>query len=68
LDPDNVPAAEDVIKTNSFQVDIGGKGYMALFPEIAVSGLLNRAGASKVHNGQSLTIRSTATDVAPHRE
>lgn len=36
-DPDNVPVAEDVMKTNSFSVEIGGKGYMALFPKIAVS-------------------------------
>jgi len=35
-DPDNVPAAEDVMKTNSFSVEIGGKAYMALFPRIAV--------------------------------
>lgn len=38
LDPDNVPAAEDVMKTNAFTVDIGGKAYMALFPHIAVGG------------------------------
>ena len=36
-DPDNVPAFEDVMKTNSFNVEIAGKGYMALFPQIAVS-------------------------------
>jgi hypothetical protein len=37
LDPENVPVAEDVMKTNSFSVSIGGKDYMALFPKIAVS-------------------------------
>ncbi len=36
-DPDNVPAVEDVLKTNSFSVEIAGKVYMALFPRIAVS-------------------------------
>jgi hypothetical protein len=36
-DPDNVPAGEDVMTTNSFGVEIDGKGYMALFPKIAVS-------------------------------
>lgn len=36
-DPDNVPAGEDVMTTNSFGVEIDGKGYMALFPRIAVS-------------------------------
>ncbi|KAK3293646.1 uncharacterized protein B0H64DRAFT_477154 [Chaetomium fimeti] len=36
-DPDNVPAGEDVMTTNSFGVEINGKGYMALFPRIAVS-------------------------------
>lgn len=35
--PDNVPAFEDVMKTNSFNVEIAGKGYMALFPRVAVS-------------------------------
>lgn len=35
-DPDNVPAVEDVMKTNSFSVEIGGRAYMALFPQIAV--------------------------------
>lgn len=35
-DPDNVPAVEDVMKTNSFSVEIGGRSYMALFPQIAV--------------------------------
>lgn len=34
--PASVPAVEDILKTNSFSVDIGGKGYMALFPKIAV--------------------------------
>ncbi|KAL1842475.1 hypothetical protein VTJ49DRAFT_5212 [Mycothermus thermophilus] len=32
-DPDNAP--EDIIKTNSFSVEIGGKGYMVIFPKIA---------------------------------
>lgn len=36
-DPDNVPAVEGVMKTNSFSVEIAGKVYMALFPRIAVS-------------------------------
>jgi hypothetical protein len=36
-DPDNVPAVEDIMKTNSFSVEIAGKAYMALFPHIAVS-------------------------------
>ncbi|KAK4121889.1 SET domain-containing protein [Parathielavia appendiculata] len=34
-DPDNVPVTEDVVKTNSFSVNIAGKEYMALFPRIA---------------------------------
>ncbi|KAL2185627.1 hypothetical protein L209DRAFT_454040 [Thermothelomyces heterothallicus CBS 203.75] len=34
-DPDNVPVVEDVIRTNSFTVEIAGKDYMALFPRIA---------------------------------
>ncbi len=36
-DPANVPAVEDVMKTNSFSVEIEGGEYMALFPRIAVS-------------------------------
>jgi hypothetical protein len=36
-DPDNVPVVEDVMKTNSFSVEIAGREYMALFPRIAVS-------------------------------
>jgi hypothetical protein len=39
----NVPTVEDVMKTNSFSVEIGGKGYMALFPKIAVSVISCRA-------------------------
>jgi len=35
-DTEGVPAAEDVMKTNSFTVDIGGRSMMALFPRIAV--------------------------------
>ena len=42
-DPENVPVAEDVMKTNSFSVEIGGRGYMALFPKIAVRVLLPHA-------------------------
>ncbi|KAK4155259.1 SET domain-containing protein 5 [Chaetomidium leptoderma] len=34
-DPDTVSVAEDVMKTNSFTVEIAGKDYMALFPRIA---------------------------------
>ncbi|KAK0740382.1 hypothetical protein B0T18DRAFT_303994, partial [Schizothecium vesticola] len=34
-DAEGVPAAEDVMKTNSFTVDIGGRSVMALFPRIA---------------------------------
>ena len=37
LDPENVPVSEDVMKTNAFSVEIGGRDYMALFPRIAVS-------------------------------
>lgn len=36
-DPENVPVFEDVIRTNSFTVEIAGKDYMVLFPRIAVS-------------------------------
>jgi hypothetical protein len=36
-DLQNVPVWEDVVKTNSFSIEIGGRGYMALFPKIAVS-------------------------------
>lgn len=36
-DAEGVLAAEDVMKTNSFTVDIGGRSMMALFPRIAVS-------------------------------
>ncbi|KAK5658433.1 hypothetical protein OQA88_1822 [Cercophora sp. LCS_1] len=32
---DEVPAAEDVMKTNSFTVKISGKSYMGLFPRVA---------------------------------
>ena len=36
-DAEGVPAAEDVMKTNSFTVEVGGRSMMALFPRIAVS-------------------------------
>ena len=35
-DPQGVPAAEDVMKTNSFTVKIAEKSHMALFPRVAV--------------------------------
>ncbi|KAL2265848.1 hypothetical protein VTJ83DRAFT_6948 [Remersonia thermophila] len=35
LDPENVPAPEDIMRTNSFTLEIGGKSYMILFPRIA---------------------------------
>jgi hypothetical protein len=38
-DPDNVPVVEDVMRTNSFTVEIAGREYMVLFPRIAVSAL-----------------------------
>ncbi|KAK4442758.1 SET domain-containing protein [Podospora aff. communis PSN243] len=34
-DPEGVPAAEDLMKTNSFTVKIGGKSHMALFPRVS---------------------------------
>lgn len=34
--PHEVPAAEDVMKTNAFTVKIAGKSQMALFPRVAV--------------------------------
>ncbi|KAK4678735.1 hypothetical protein QC764_310350 [Podospora pseudoanserina] len=34
--PGDVPAAEDVMKTNSFSVEAGGHGYVALFPDVSV--------------------------------
>ena len=40
-DPGVVPAAEDVVKTNSFSVEVGGGNYMALFPRVAVSATRN---------------------------
>jgi hypothetical protein len=40
LDQDDIPAPEDIMKTNSFNVEIGGKSYIALFPRIAVSALV----------------------------
>lgn len=36
VNPDTVPVVEDVMKTNSFGVEIAGNDYMALFPNIAV--------------------------------
>lgn len=36
-DAEGVLAAEDVMKTNSFTVEIGGRSIMALFPRIAAS-------------------------------
>jgi hypothetical protein len=43
-DPDNVPVVEDVMRTNSFTVEIVGREYMALFPRIAVSPLSSPRG------------------------
>ena len=37
LTPDKTPAAEDVLRTNAFEVELGGKRFMGLFPDIAVS-------------------------------
>lgn len=37
LTPDQTPAAEDVLRTNAFNVEVEGKGFMGLFPNIAVS-------------------------------
>ncbi|KAK4108499.1 SET domain-containing protein, partial [Canariomyces notabilis] len=69
LDPDNVPAAEDVIKTNSFQVDIGGKGYMALFPEIARMNHACKPSALTRFNATTLSNTVTAFhDIHPGEE
>ncbi|KXX78306.1 SET domain-containing protein 5 [Madurella mycetomatis] len=68
-DPDNVPAAEDVLKTNSFSVDIGGKSYMALFPHIA---RINHAcKPSALTRFNSTTLSNTVTafhDILPGEE
>ncbi|GAB1312708.1 SET domain-containing protein 5 [Madurella fahalii] len=68
-DPDNVPAAEDVMKTNSFSVDIGGKAYMALFPHIA---RINHAcKPSALTRFNSTTLSNTVTafhDILPGEE
>lgn len=65
-DPDKVPAAEDVMKTNSFSVDIGGKGYMALFPNIAVgvSDLFEPKSGAPVHHTQGATVTDILTSTA----
>ncbi|KAK0613173.1 hypothetical protein B0T14DRAFT_384451, partial [Immersiella caudata] len=34
-DPEGVPAAEDLMKTNSFTVKISGNSHMALFPRVS---------------------------------
>lgn len=43
--------AENVMRTNTFAVSLGGEPYMALFPEISVSGHFRFAGASIGTNG-----------------
>ncbi|KAK3904118.1 SET domain-containing protein 5 [Staphylotrichum tortipilum] len=68
-DPENVPAVEDVMKTNSFSVEIDGGEYMALFPRIA---RMNHAcKPSALTHFNSTTLSNTVTafrDILPNEE
>ncbi|KAK0737321.1 hypothetical protein B0T21DRAFT_383320 [Apiosordaria backusii] len=55
--PQDVPAAEDVMKTNSFSVEAGGHGYVALFPDVSRDTVLSLA---------STQLRYTAFNLQSH--
>ncbi|KAL2020097.1 hypothetical protein VTK56DRAFT_8901 [Thermocarpiscus australiensis] len=68
-DAADVPAAEDVMKTNSFSVDIDGKGYMALFPGISRINHTCKPSALTRFNATTLSNAVTAFhDILPGEE
>ncbi|KAK3339639.1 hypothetical protein B0T25DRAFT_574545 [Lasiosphaeria hispida] len=58
-DPGGVLAAEDVVKMNSFSVDLGGRSFMALFPRISRMNHACKPSASTRFDMQTLS--STVT-------
>ncbi|KAK0705519.1 hypothetical protein B0H67DRAFT_471060, partial [Lasiosphaeris hirsuta] len=68
-DPGGVPAAEDVVKTNSFSVNLGGRSFMALFPRISRMNHACKPSASTRFDMQTLSSTVTAfRDMQPGEE
>ncbi|KAK4032175.1 SET domain-containing protein 5 [Parachaetomium inaequale] len=69
LDPENVPVSEDVMRTNAFSVEIGGRDYMALFPRIARMNHACKPSAITRFNATTLSNTATAFhDILPNDE
>ncbi|KAK4163722.1 hypothetical protein QBC43DRAFT_212165 [Cladorrhinum sp. PSN259] len=67
--PDETPVAEDVMRTNSFNVEIGGRGFMALFPDIARMNHACKPSAMTKFNSTDLSNAVTAfRDILPGEE
>ncbi|KAK4197107.1 hypothetical protein QBC40DRAFT_309372 [Triangularia verruculosa] len=67
--PGEVPAAEDVMKTNSFSVEVGGHGYVALFPDVSRMNHACKPNAITRFNATALSKTITAfRDILPGEE
>ncbi|KAK3990693.1 hypothetical protein QBC44DRAFT_238405 [Cladorrhinum sp. PSN332] len=67
--PDETPVSEDVMRTNSFNVEIGGRGFMALFPDIARINHACKPSAMTKFNETDLSNAVTAfRDILPGEE